>query len=225
MISVEDLLRFGDVFLDAALLAPGQAQQHVEIVAHHGRLSAHRLHAFELFQLLVRFLFCVLGQLGLFDLFDQLGDLITALAIATAQLALNRFQLLVEIIFALRFLHLTLHTPTDLTLNLKHGKLAFHEGHDEFQPFKRAALGKQRLLVRNLGADRRGDCVGQLAGVVDFGEVRAAFVVVLAHLLVELGVFGKLLDHLPHQGGDFAARHRFGLKHADISQHVAAFEF
>ena len=51
MVLVEHRLGLGDVALQPRLLAPGQAEQHIEIVARDGRLGAHRRHAAQLLQL------------------------------------------------------------------------------------------------------------------------------------------------------------------------------
>ena len=44
VIGIKHILCLGDVLLELAFLAPRQAKQHVEVIAHHGRLGAHRLH-------------------------------------------------------------------------------------------------------------------------------------------------------------------------------------
>ncbi|EAQ29638.1 hypothetical protein NAP1_02660 [Erythrobacter sp. NAP1] len=220
VIGVEDFLRLADVLFDTALLAPRQAQQHIEIIAHDSRLCAHRLHAAQLFQLCLGLGLRFLGKLGLLDLLGQLGDLIAFAIVRTAKLALDRLQLFVEIIFALRFLHLALHAPADLALDLEHRKLALHEGHHEFEALQRIGFGEQGLLVGNLGVHRSGDCVSKLAGIIDIGQVDIGL---FAHLLVELGVFAELLDHLAHQRGDFAARDGFGFLNVDFCEEVVVF--
>ena len=48
MVRIKDLLRFADVLLNLALLAPGQVEQHVEVITDNGGFSAHRLHRLEL---------------------------------------------------------------------------------------------------------------------------------------------------------------------------------
>jgi fumarate reductase subunit D len=60
----------------------------------------------------------LLGQLGLGDLVFQLGDLVRAV-LAVAQLALDRLHLLVQVILALRALHLRFHAGLDLLLDLQ----------------------------------------------------------------------------------------------------------
>ena len=149
MIGIEHFLCFCDVLFNAALFAPGQAKQHIKVIAHHRRLGAHRLHTFQLFQLSIGLILGVFGEFGTLNLLRQLGNLIAIIAVTPAQLTLNRFKLFVEVIFALCLFHLAFHTATDLALHLKHGQLAFHKGHHQLQPFKRAWLCQNRLFVRN----------------------------------------------------------------------------
>ena len=72
-------------------------------------------------------------------------------------------------------------------------------------------LRQQGLLVGDLGADMRGDGIGQLAGLLDIAQT---FARVLRQLLVQLGIFVELIDHAAHHAGDLGAfrlRRRDGL--------------
>jgi hypothetical protein len=51
MVLVEHRLGLGDVALERGLLAPRQAEQHVEIVARDGRLGRHRRHRLQFLEL------------------------------------------------------------------------------------------------------------------------------------------------------------------------------
>ena len=73
------------------------------------------------------------------------------------------------------------------------------------------------MLVGNLGADCRSDGIGQLARVINIGQVYSG---VLTQLLVELHIFAELFDHLPHQRGDFAARNCVGIDKIDFGDDV-----
>ena len=53
VVLVEDLLGLVDVELVLGLLVPGQREDPVDVVAHDGRLGAHRAHHLELLQLLL----------------------------------------------------------------------------------------------------------------------------------------------------------------------------
>src|SRR3546814_3062322 len=84
---------------------------------------------------------------------DLLGKVVAALAIVIAELALDRLQLFVEIIFALTFFHLALHAAANLLFDLQHTKLALHESEDHFEPLRRRILDEQSLLVRDLDVE------------------------------------------------------------------------
>ena len=218
VILVEDFLRLGDVLLEAALLAPWQPEQHVEIVAHHGRLGAHRLHRLELLELRRRLGLGVLRQLERVDLLLQLGDLVAGFLV-TAQLGLDRLELLVEVVLALRLLHLPLHAAADLALDLQDGELALHDRIDHLEALERIGFGEKRLLGRDLGRERTGDRVGEAARVVDSGQL---FLEVLGQLLVVLGVVGELFDRRAHHRRDFVARDGILFDQLDIGGHVIA---
>ncbi len=106
-----------------------------------------------------------------------------------AELLLDRLHLLVEIVLALRLLHLALHARADLALHLQHGDLALHERVDALQ-----TLGDRRgledlLLVGDLDGEVRGDRVGQLRVVLDLGDVAEHFgrdFLVELHVALEL---------------------------------------
>ena len=160
MISVEHFLRLCDILLQPRLLAPWQAQKHIEVIADDGCLCTHRLHAFKLLQFAFSLGLGLFRKLGLLDLLRKLGNLITVFAIAAAKLRLDRFQLLIEIIFALGFLHLAFHAPTNFALDLKDGQLALHKGHHHFQPLQGVRFDQHGLFVGNLCRDRSGNGIG-----------------------------------------------------------------
>src|SRR4029450_2548964 len=91
-----------------------------------------------------------LRKAGLADLLGELVELVAALLALVAELALDRLQLLVEIIFALGLLHLALDPTADLLLDLEHAELAFHEGEHHLEPARGVELAEQGLLVGNL---------------------------------------------------------------------------
>ena len=129
----------------------GMPEDPVEIVAHHRRFCAHRAHAAQLLQLRHRLFAGFLAQLGRLDLGFELGGLVLAV-LAFAELLLDRLQLLVQIILALRLLHLPLHAVADLLLDLQHADFGFHMVEHALQPFGRAVQLQQFLLVGDLQA-------------------------------------------------------------------------
>ena len=217
MILVEDVLRLLEVVLDLALLAPGQTQQHVEIVAHDRGFGRHGLHRLELLELRRGLGARFLAELGLGNLLGQFGEFVAFLAFAIAQFALDRLQLLVEIIFALGLLHLPLHAAANLLLHLQHAKLALHEGEDHFQPLDRVGFDQQRLLVGNLDVDVGGDRVGQPARVLDLAQLHRRFG---RQLLVELGVVLELLGDRTHQRGSFGPFRREFLDRCNLGDEI-----
>ena len=133
MVGVENVLGVLQVLDDLGRLAPRDRQQPFEVVAHHRRFGRHRAHGAELLQLAIGLLARLLGEAGLLDALLHLGDLV-ATVLGLAKLLLDRLHLLVEIVLALRLLHLTLHAVADLLLDLQHADLAFHQAEDALEP-------------------------------------------------------------------------------------------
>ncbi len=162
MILIEDALGFRNVALELGLLAPGQPEQHIEIIAHDRGLGRHRRHRLELLEFRRRLGPCFLAELELGDLGGQFGNFVAALlGIAVPKFTLDRLQLLVEIIFALGLLHLALDPAADLFLDLKHTQFTFHEGERHFEPTRGIEFDQQRLLVSDLDADVGGNRIGK----------------------------------------------------------------
>ena len=202
MIGIQHGLRGRNILLQLAALAPRQPQQHIEIIAHNGRLGAHRLHGFQLLHLGLGLGARLFRQLGLDNFLGQLGQLIALAILAAAQFALNGLELLVEVIFALGLFHLALHAATDAALHLQHAQLTFHEAEYQLQALHRVSFAQQGLLVGHLGTNMGCHGVSQTAGVLDIAQLLAR---ILRQLLVEFGVFVELLDHAAHHRRHFRA--------------------
>src|SRR3546814_9989911 len=101
---------------------------------------SHRRHRVQLFELRLRLRLGFLRHFEAVDLELQLSKVVAALAIVIAELALDRLQLFVEIIFALALFHLALHAAADLLFDLQHTQFAFHESEDHFEPLRRRIL-------------------------------------------------------------------------------------
>ena len=83
VILVEDLLGLDEVVALLGLLVPGQLEDPVDVVAHDGRLGAHRVHHLELLQLLLDLRGGLLAHpLGLELLFDLLDLVLELVALA-----------------------------------------------------------------------------------------------------------------------------------------------
>ncbi len=79
-----------------------------------------------------RLLACLLRELGLLDLGLDLGELVAVLLVA--ELFLDRLHLLVEIVLALRLLHLPLDAAPDALLDVEHGDFTLHQAEHLCQP-------------------------------------------------------------------------------------------
>ena len=151
-------------------------------------------------RLLARFL----RELGLLDLLFQLGQLVATFLVA--QLLLDRLHLFVEVVLALRLLHLALDARADALLDLQHGDLALHQAEHLLQPLRDRDGFEHGLLVGDLHREMRGDGVAELAVVLDLLDHADDF---RRDLLVEL--------HIAFELGHDRARERFGL---DLVAHL-----
>ena len=133
VVVIQNLLSVHKVLLGAGLGAPWHSQNPVKIIAHDSRLGAHRAHVLELLQFCINLFTGFLGQLGRLDARFQFGHF-TGTFFAVAKLLLDRLHLLVQIIFALRALHLALDAGLDLFFDLQHGHFALHKAVDLLQP-------------------------------------------------------------------------------------------
>ena len=158
-------------------------------------------------------------KLGL-NLAGELGELVALPFLAfVAQLALDRLQLLVQIIFALGLLHLALDAAADVLLDLEHPELALHEGKGHLEPPNRVELREQSLLVRHLDIDVGGDGVGELGGFLDLAELDGGLG---RQLAVQLRIILELLDHRAHQRRDLGALGLAILDRLDLGDEVLA---
>ncbi len=178
------------ILLDLRAAAPRDAEHPVEVVAHDGRLRGHGRHLAELLQFAERLLAGFLRELGLLDLVFELGQLVAAVLVA--ELLLDRLHLLVEVVLALRLLHLTLHAGADPLLDLQDGDFALHQAEHLLEPLGDRRDLEDRLLVGDLDGEMRGDRIGELRRLVDLGHRRDDLG---RDLLVELHVVLELGDH------------------------------
>ena len=187
MLGIKHVLGFAQVLLDLAARAPRDRQQPIQVVADDGCLRRHRAHLAQLFEFGQRLVSCFLRQLGAVNLLLELGDVVTIVAVA--QFLLDRLHLLVEIILALRLLHLTLDARADLFLNLQDGDLTFHQGEYALETLGDRHDLQDLLLVGNLDRQVRGNRVGELGIIVDLADGAQNFG---RDLLVQLDVVFKL---------------------------------
>ena len=136
-----------------------------------------------------------LAELGLLDPLLDLARLVAAV-LAFAEFLLDRLELLVEIVLALRLLHLPLDPAADPLLDLEDADLAFHEAVGALEPGRDGDRLQQFLLLRDLQRQMRGDGIGELAGVFDLIKRNKDF---RRDLLVQLYVLLELFDHRPRE--------------------------
>ena len=167
VIGIKHLFGVAQVFLDAGFFAPRDRQHPVKIVAHDGGFGAHRAHVLELFDLGVGLFLGFFGQLGLVDLGFQFSHFVLAF-LAVAQFLLNSLHLLIQIILALRALHLGFDAGFDLFLDLQNGHFALHQAIDLFEPLAHCEGFQKFLLLINLDPEMPCDKVskfGRLLGL------------------------------------------------------------
>ncbi len=156
----------------------------VEIIAHDSRFRRHRTHLLKLFQLSIGLLTRFLRQFGLCNPIFQLGHFVAAI-LAVAEFLLDRLHLLIQIVLALRLLHLPLYARTDTLFHLKNGNLALHQPENPFQPAGHGYDAEDFLLFRNFDRQMRRDRIGQLRIIVDLANGAQNF---WRNFLVELHV-------------------------------------
>ena len=217
VVLVEHALRVDDVAVLLLVVLPGQRDDPVDVVAHDGRLGAHRRHHLELVDLLLgplaRLLRHLLGLERLLELLDLVLELV-----ALAELLLDRPHLLVEVVLLLRALHLLLDAAADLALDLEHLDLGLHARVDVLEALARRERLEQLLALLELQVEVRDDGVGEAARVVD----RDHGVEHLGrNLLVELHVVLEGAVHGAHQRLDLDAAGGRLVHHLDLAGEVA----
>ncbi len=203
VVLIQHVFGVGQIVLELGLFAPWQADEHVQVVAHHGGLSRHGRHEFELLEFALGLFTGLNRHLGGLDLLFDFLDVRALFAIA--QFFLDGLDLLVQVEVALVFLHLAFDAATDALVHIQDIDLVLQLGKQVFQAQLDVGQVQHLLLVlqfeRQVGRDR----VGQTAGVIDAGDrsqdLRGDF-------FVEFDVLVKLLHHGSSQGFDFTAGFR-----------------
>ena len=198
MVVIKLLLGLGEIGLDFLARAPRQGQQPVEIIPHDSRFRRHWRHLTQLLDLGFGLQARLFRQRGIRNLLLKVGQLVALSAIAAllAQLALNRFHLLVQVIFALGLLHLPLDAVLDLPLHLQHAHFAFHEGEDLLEAIFRIGKFEQFLLFGEFDRQVRRHRIGQTTRLGQRSNRGDGF---RRDLAVQLDVIFKLLLHGTHE--------------------------
>ena len=109
---------------------------------------------------------------------------------SSPELLLDRLHLLVEVVLALRLLHLPLDAGADALLDLQHGDFALHQAEHLLQPLGDGRGLQDLLLVRNLDGEMRGHGVRELGVVgdlLDDADDLGRDLLVELHVALELG--------------------------------------
>jgi hypothetical protein len=190
VVFVEHVLGIGQVVLDLGLLAPGQVDQGVDVVAHHGGFGRHGRHQLELLQLALGLLARFLGHARGLDLLLEFLEV--GAFFAVAQFLLDGLDLLVQVVLALALLHLPLDAAADALFHLQDVDLVLQQFEQLLQP-----LGDEnRSSTACLASSLSGRCAAMVSarrpGVVDAGDAGQDLG---RDLLVELDVLVELLRH------------------------------
>ena len=205
MVLVQHLLCQLEIGADLALLAPRQADQGIDVIAHDSGFGRHRGHQLEFFQFGIGFLARVLGHARDADLFLDLVDVRAFLGFA--EFLLDRLHLLVQVVLPLALLHLALDASADALFHLQDVEFALNHLQQMLKALFDAGHLQYFLLLLELERQVRGDGVGQAARFVDTGERGQDF---RRNLLVQLHILVELLNHRPAHGFGFAVRVRLG---------------
>jgi hypothetical protein len=119
--------------------------------------------------------------------------------LAVAEFLLNGLHLLIQIILALRLLHLGLDAGLDLLFDLQDGQFALHLAIDLLQPFGHDQGFQKILLLPHLDAQMAGHKVGQPRRFAGFGDGGDGL---FGDVLLDLGVALEFVAHSADQGLD-----------------------
>ena len=201
MVLVEDLRRRAHVEHVLGAHAPGQRDQPVEVVAHHGGLGRHRRHHLDLLELARRLLRGLRAHPGGLDARPQLVDLGLELVLL-AEFLLDRLHLLDEVVLLLGLLHLLLDLAVDLALHEHDLDLGTEDEQQLFEPLAGAGGLEQGLLVLVLHHQVGAHGVGELVRLDDAGDGHEQL---RGDLAAELDVLLELLVHRAAQRLGLAA--------------------
>ena len=169
MILIQDLGSPREVMLDLGTLRPRHADHPVDVAAQHRGLGGHGRHHPELGQFGPDLVASLLGHFSGDDLLFEFAGLVRRF-VHLSQFFLNRLHLLIEVILALRLLHLLFNAPANAFLDLEDIHLGAHETHQVFEArFDRGDF-QNLLLLAQFHAHVRGDGVREPARLIDPGE-------------------------------------------------------
>lgn len=158
VVGIQHQSGFGDVFADAGFFLPRQSEQGVDVVAYDGGFGRHRRHHFEFFQFGQAFFFRFFGHTRLFD--ACLQGIQFAVFVFFAQFFVYRFNLFVQIIFALGFFHLAFDASAYAFFSMHNVEFGFQLCQQEFHPFADFGNLQNLLALRQFQLQMRCDRIG-----------------------------------------------------------------
>ena len=195
VVGIKHQVGLHNIFANLAFLLPRNVYQRFDIIPHHGRLGRHRRHHAQLFHFAQRFFFRFLAHAGFAHLLFELVELFTLVTLA--QLFLNRFYLLVQIIVALGFFHLPFHPAADAFFHLQNIQLGFQLAEQVFHTFGHVGDFQNLLALLQLELQVGGNGVHQAAVVGDAVNGAGYFA---GDFLVELDELVELRQKRAAQG-------------------------
>ncbi len=185
----ENLLGPLEVAVFLGSLLPGHGEQPIEVIARHGGFGRHGGHHFEALEFGLGLVAGVLGHARGFDLLLQLVSLVLLVA---PQLFLDGPNLLVQVILALRPLHLTLDAALDGPVHVELLDFDVQDVGQARQPVHGVENLQQFLPLLDADAQVGRDGVGELPDLVHLDGGDHRFVV------QALGQFHVLLEQRSH---------------------------
>ena len=195
VVGIQDLLGLTQVFFDLAAGIPRNLHHPLNVAAYNSRFRRHRRHHFQLLQLSFSFLFRLFRHLRRVDLTLQRFVFIRRI-VHLAELFLNGFHLLVQIVLTLRFFHLLFDAVANALLNLEQIDLRLHHRHQVFQTFVNVGHFQHGLFVSQLQRHMRSDGIRQTCRIVDAVQRRQHF---RWDFLIQLDVAFELADRGAYQ--------------------------
>ena len=195
VVGIQDLLRLTQVFFDLAAGVPRNLHHPLNVAAYDGCFSRHWRHHFQLLQFCFGFLFGLFRHFRRVDLTLQRFVFVRRV-IHLAELFLNGFHLLIQIVLTLRFLHLLFNAVTNTLLNLQQIDFRLHHRHQIFQTFVNVGHLQHGLFVSQLQRHVCSDGVRQTRRIVDAVQRRQHF---WWDFFIQLDIAFKLANCGAHQ--------------------------
>ena len=165
MVGIKHAFSIGNGIVDTTFLAPWQANERVNVITHNRGFSRHWRHELELLQLGLSFLKRLFGQLRSLNLLFKLFKI--GAVFAFTQLFLNGFNLLVQVVVALAFLHLLLNPATNTLFNLKNVNFRLKLRQKILETLGCIHNIEHLLLLLKLERQMRSNRIGQASRLVD----------------------------------------------------------